>query len=73
MRTKIDCCRDCKNRHAGCHGDCPDYARENAELEEYRAKIRAKKDADAMVAEHIQAYRKKRHIKPKLPKEGAKR
>ena len=73
MRTKIDCCRECQSRHAGCHGDCPDYARENAELEEYRAKRNAERGADAMIAEHVVAYKRKRHIKPKLPKEGTER
>ena len=66
MRTKIDCCRDCDKRTAGCHADCPDYARQNQELNEYREKRNAARGADAMIAAHVTAYKKKRRVKPKL-------
>ena len=43
-RTKIDCCPpDCPLRHPACHGSCPDYAKQKAELDKTNE---AKRKAD---------------------------
>ncbi len=31
---KIQCCKDCAERHMGCHGTCDRYKAETAVLEE---------------------------------------
>ena len=35
-RTRIECCNGCvaPKRHPDCHGSCPEYAKERAELDE---------------------------------------
>lgn len=70
MRTKIECCRECERRYPGCHAECVDYAAENAELNEFRRKLRERRNAESLISEHITSSQKKRHIGPKLPKGG---
>lgn len=42
---KIECCRDCAppKRRPGCHGSCPEYRMERAELDRKNAEERAKR------------------------------
>lgn len=37
--SKIECCRDCAppKRRPGCHGSCPEYRMERAELDKRNA------------------------------------
>lgn len=37
--SKIECCRDCAppKRRPGCHGSCPEYRMERAELDKKNA------------------------------------
>lgn len=42
-------CRDCTERHPGCHGKCEKYINERKVYEEKQSKIRAKKESEAMV------------------------
>ena len=35
----MNCCYNCQRRHAGCHGQCADYAAYKAELEAHKTKI----------------------------------
>ncbi len=38
----FECCHHCPStkRHPGCHGDCPDYAAENARWTEHKETVR---------------------------------
>lgn len=53
----ITCCKDCTERHIGCHGSCPEYiAQAKAASEEREKRRKAKKSengADAVL--HIAA------------------
>ncbi len=37
MRFRNQCCKDCQDRHLGCHDECERYAEANAELEREKA------------------------------------
>ena len=39
---KINCCKDCipPKRHPGCHGSCPEYLQERADLDKYKREKR---------------------------------
>lgn len=40
----IECCKDCQNRHIGCHGSCTEYiAQAQAAREERERRWKAKK------------------------------
>lgn len=41
----IRCCKDCKERHIGCHGSCKDYIEQSKELIESRNKYRLENDS----------------------------
>lgn len=43
-RYKIDCCQNCPDRHAGCHGHCEKYIQERAEYDETMAQKRKETD-----------------------------
>ena len=43
-RFKIDCCRDCPDRHPCCHGHCEKYIRERAEYDATMAEKRKETD-----------------------------
>lgn len=49
----ITCCKDCQDRHIGCHGSCPEYiAQAQAASEEREKRRKAKKSengADAVL------------------------
>ena len=66
MRKKIECCRDCQKRHAGCHSTCDDYKREKAELEELNSARRTKANADAAYTSYHIDNKKKRRAKYNL-------
>lgn len=44
-RYKIECCKDCADRHPGCHGQCEKYQTEKAERDETLAEIRRENNA----------------------------
>lgn len=37
-------CKDCPDRHIGCHAECEKYQRERAEHEQIKAKRNAERD-----------------------------
>lgn len=37
----ISCCRDCKDRHVGCHSDCAAYAAGKRKLEAEKERMRS--------------------------------
>lgn len=39
-------CRNCEERHVGCHGECTKYLAEKAEYEKYKAEVKKNKDKD---------------------------
>ena len=39
MKLNSQCCKDCKKRHPGCHGECEDYINAKAEAERIRQKL----------------------------------
>lgn len=43
--SKIECCRDCAppKRRPGCHGSCPEYRMERAELDRKNAEENRKR------------------------------
>ena len=53
----IKCCKDCAERHIGCHGSCQRYLDEakdaNAERERLRKQKKSQNEADAVL--HIAA------------------
>ena len=63
LRRKIECCKDCPKRHAGCHATCEDYKREIEELDELRTVIRAEKNASNIYGEFRYDTKKKRRPK----------
>ena len=43
----IECCKDCRKRHEGCHGSCPEYiAQAKAASEEREKRRKAKKSQE---------------------------
>lgn len=53
----IECCKDCRKRHEGCHGSCPEYIAQAQAASEERERLRKQKkgenEADAVL--HIAA------------------
>ena len=51
----IECCKDCRKRHIGCHGSCPEYiAQAQAAREEREKRWKAQKgknEADAFLSQ----------------------
>lgn len=49
----IECCKDCRKRHIGCHGSCPEYTHEAWEAREEKERRRKEKkgenEADAVL------------------------
>lgn len=49
----ITCCKDCTERHIGCHGSCQRYLDEakaaNAERERLRKEKKSQNEADAVL------------------------
>lgn len=45
----MNCCYNCQSRHAGCHGQCADYAVYKTELEAHKAKISKVRDVEIMM------------------------
>lgn len=43
------CCKDCEDRHAGCHSDCERYARYKAISEERRKKMLDEKELNRLL------------------------
>lgn len=54
---RIECCKDCRKRHEGCHGSCPEYIAQAKAASEERERLRKQKkgenEADAVL--HIAA------------------
>lgn len=42
-------CKDCVDRHIGCHAECPKYAEEKMRREEARAKRREGVEAEGLL------------------------
>ena len=38
MRTRIDCCKKCQDRHLNCHSYCETYLEQKKELEAFKDK-----------------------------------
>ena len=36
----IKCCKDCPDRHVGCHGTCEKYKKERAEMDSLKARMK---------------------------------
>ena len=45
----MNCCYNCQSRHAGCHGQCADYAAYKTELEAHKAKISKVREVEIMM------------------------
>ena len=45
----MNCCYNCQSRHAGCYGQCADYAAYKAELEAHKAKISKVRGVERMM------------------------
>lgn len=58
-----NCCKDCTDRHKGCHGTCERYAAAKAELEEAKAKQSVEIGYTAYVAEAVRRVKKTRKRK----------
>lgn len=43
------CCRDCKERHVGCHGSCEKYKKSKEEFEAFRRKVIENKRKEAFM------------------------
>lgn len=54
MKTdKITCCKDCTERHPGCHGTCEKYIQQKADLDAAKAEARKKYE----ISQGLNAYR----------------
>ena len=42
--TNIKCCKDCTQRHIGCHSDCESYNKEKSDNDKYKAIVQSHKD-----------------------------
>lgn len=42
-RSQIRCCKDCSDRHVGCHGECERYISEKKSIDEYNESCRKKR------------------------------
>jgi hypothetical protein len=66
IRTSIDCCRYCvvPKRHPGCHGQCPEYIKERAELDRHNAILKKERETDRQIyqqaADSIARIKKKK-------------
>lgn len=45
----MNCCYNCQRRHAGCHGQCADYAAYKSELEASKSKISKARGVERMM------------------------
>ena len=45
----MNCCYNCQRRHAGCHGQCADYAAYKAERDAHKAKISKVRGVERMM------------------------
>ena len=45
----MNCCYNCRRRHAGCHRQCADYAAYKAELEANKSKISKARGVERMM------------------------
>lgn len=45
-------CYNCQRRHAGCHGQCADYAAYKSELEANKAKLGKVRGVERMMNEY---------------------
>ena len=43
-RFNITCCKDCTDRHPGCHGKCEKYIQQRADYDAQKAEARKKYD-----------------------------
>lgn len=41
----ITCCKDCTDRQRGCHSTCETYKKQRAELDEYKIREAAQREA----------------------------
>lgn len=46
MKDNFLCCKDCRDRHIGCHADCSRYLQAKEEREKKRQIIRQEKDLE---------------------------
>ena len=42
--ASIKCCKDCTQRHIGCHSDCERYNKEKSDSDKYKAIVQSNKD-----------------------------
>lgn len=54
-------CRDCQERHIGCHGTCPDYIAFKSEREQELERINKEKANVAMLGTYV--YEAKKRVK----------
>lgn len=45
----ITCCKDCGDRHCGCHSTCEKYITQRAALDEYNEQRRKENEANKYV------------------------
>ena len=68
----IRCCKDCPDRHVGCHSKCEKYAKDK--MRNDLAKLRRKKEYEkfsvhvSYKTEHVNGYRRHSKIKYTHPK-----
>lgn len=65
-RFQITCCKDCPDRHPGCHGSCEKYKAQRAEYDAKKAECMEKYNIAAGLYEQrtnavFKAYAKRRY------------
>lgn len=56
----MNCCYNCQRRHAGCHGQCADYAEYRAQLEANKARVTKRREDSHMIQSYyIDSMRRK--------------
>lgn len=52
----IWCCKDCADRHVGCHGKCEKYIQQNEEHQKMLAEIKKANDIQRYKSENSRKY-----------------
>lgn len=65
MRSKLEgSCKNCKDRHIGCHSECEKYAEFKQDIEDLKEKIRNESYSEKnMTSRHMRVRSKSPKIK----------
>ena len=53
MKSTIKACKDCTDRHPGCHDKCPKYQEEKQEFENRKSEVRKAAEDDYRYVDYM--------------------